>query len=121
MDDALFGKRNKRGDWAPNKVLAYPPVFVWPVQPLGFLKWLFGPGGYILSWNLFYAVVGVLLWGMRDTALSYATTEGTAEFAPNLTRVDLPGVSHWVQQDATDACNTAITRFLSERDTASAA
>lgn len=62
MDDALYGKRDKRGDWKPNKALAYPPVFVWPVQPLGFLRWLLGPGGYILSWNLLYAAVGILLW-----------------------------------------------------------
>ena len=58
----------------------------------------------------------LLLWGMRDTALSYATTHRTEDFAPHLTRHDLPGVSHWVQQDATEACNAALVRFLSEAD-----
>ena len=60
----------------------------------------------------------LLLWGMADTALSYATTEGTEEFAPNLTRVDLPGVSHWVQQDATEACNHALAHFLADPEPA---
>ena len=62
MDDALSGTRNKRGDWKPNKLAAYPPVFVWPAQPLAFLKWMFGYPGYILPWNLLYGAVGVVLW-----------------------------------------------------------
>ena len=62
----------------------------------------------------------LLLWGMRDTALSYATTHGTEEFAPRLTRCDLPEVSHWAQQDATDACNAALTRFLTEEERSAA-
>ena len=62
MDDALFGKRDKRGDWKPSKLIAYPPVFVWPAEPLNFLRWLFGYPGFILPWNLFYGAVGVVLW-----------------------------------------------------------
>ena len=34
MDDALYGKRDKRGDWKPSKLIQYPPVFVWPAQPI---------------------------------------------------------------------------------------
>ena len=62
MDDALYGTRDKRGDWKPSKRLAYPPVFVWPAQPLALLKWLFGYPGYILPWNLLYAAVGIVFW-----------------------------------------------------------
>lgn len=63
----------------------------------------------------------LLVWGMRDTALSYRTTRGTEQFAPKLTRCDLPGVSHWVQQDATGACNDAIHSFLTRLKTCSEA
>ena len=62
MDDALFGKRDKRGDWKPNKVIEYPPVFVWPAKPAAFLKWLFGYQGYLWPWNTVYAVIATLLW-----------------------------------------------------------
>jgi sterol desaturase/sphingolipid hydroxylase (fatty acid hydroxylase superfamily) len=62
MDDTLFGKRDKRGDWKPDELLVYPPVFVWPVQPIRFLKWLFGYPGYILPWNLAYGTIALLLW-----------------------------------------------------------
>ncbi|CAM5774627.1 desaturase [Labrys miyagiensis] len=62
MDDTLYGKRDKRGDWRPLKFLEYPPVFVWPAQPLRFLRWFFGYPGYILPWNLGYAALSLVLW-----------------------------------------------------------
>ena len=54
----------------------------------------------------------LLLWGEDDVALAKYTTDGTEEFARNLTKQFLPGVSHWVQQDATEVCNEALRKFL---------
>ena len=54
----------------------------------------------------------LMLWGEQDTALAKFTTFGTGEFVPNLDLRYLPGVSHWVQQDATEACNDALRQFL---------
>jgi epoxide hydrolase 4 len=54
----------------------------------------------------------LLLWGEKDVALARYTTYGTAAFAPKLTTRYLPGVSHWVQQDATEMCNASLTDFL---------
>ena len=54
----------------------------------------------------------LMLWGEKDTALAKYTTDGTAEFAPKLDLRFLPGVSHWVQQDATEVCNAALREFL---------
>ncbi len=54
----------------------------------------------------------LMLWGEKDTALAKYTTDGTAEFAPDLDLRFLPGVSHWVQQDATEICNEALLDFL---------
>ena len=54
----------------------------------------------------------LMLWGEKDTALARYTTDGTAEFAPQLDLHFLPGVSHWVQQDATEVCNGALRKFL---------
>lgn len=62
MDDALYGTRDKRGDWKPNKLIEYPPVFIWPARPIRFMKWLFGYPGYILPWNLVYAFFAATLW-----------------------------------------------------------
>ncbi|RXH54886.1 alpha/beta fold hydrolase [Granulicella sibirica] len=54
----------------------------------------------------------LLLWGEEDDFLAKYTTEGTEEFVSQLTLKFLPGVSHWVQQDAPEACNEAIRSFL---------
>ena len=62
MDDLAYGTRNKRGDWKPNKLVAYPPVFVWPLRPAGIVRWLIGWNGHVLPWNLFYALLAVLFW-----------------------------------------------------------
>jgi sterol desaturase/sphingolipid hydroxylase (fatty acid hydroxylase superfamily) len=62
MDDALYGIRNKRGDWKPAKLSEYPPVFVWPARPIAFLRWLFGYPGYLFPWNVGYAAISFLVW-----------------------------------------------------------
>lgn len=54
----------------------------------------------------------LMLWGDRDVALSLRTTEGTDEYVRDLRFVQLPGVSHWVQQDATERCNAELRAFL---------
>lgn len=38
----------------------------------------------------------LLIWGDGDTALLPVSTEGLEEFAPDLTRVDVPGADHWL-------------------------
>ena len=38
METAFEGKHNRRGDWQPEEVLDYAPVFVWPPRPKATLK-----------------------------------------------------------------------------------
>jgi hypothetical protein len=67
MDDALYGQRDKRGNWKPFKRVKYPAVFVWPVQPIGILRWLFSYPSWILPWNLLYSAIAVAVWPDCDT------------------------------------------------------
>jgi sterol desaturase/sphingolipid hydroxylase (fatty acid hydroxylase superfamily) len=60
MDDSRFGTRDRRGEWQPRAPLTYPPVFVWPLQPLKALRWFVI--GFIWPWNLLYAAVAILVW-----------------------------------------------------------
>jgi sterol desaturase/sphingolipid hydroxylase (fatty acid hydroxylase superfamily) len=62
VDEAFYGKRNRRGDWQPDRLVTYPPVFVWPVKPIAFLKWVFGYPGYLAPWNLLYGCLAALIW-----------------------------------------------------------
>ena len=59
MDDLQYGKRNKRGDWAPSAPSQTAPLFVFPPQPLAFLKWL---PGYFLPYNLLFAILTLIWW-----------------------------------------------------------
>jgi sterol desaturase/sphingolipid hydroxylase (fatty acid hydroxylase superfamily) len=59
MDDLRYGNRNKRGDWAPSAPVETAPLFVFPPQPLAFLKWL---PGYFLPYNLLFAVLTLVWW-----------------------------------------------------------
>lgn len=62
VDDALYGTRDKRGNWKPNKLPKRAPVFVWPVQPKRFLIWLFGYPGYLWPYNTIYIAISLVLW-----------------------------------------------------------
>ena len=55
----------------------------------------------------------LMIWGEEDRALDKATTNGTSRYVTDLTVRYLPGVSHWVQQDAPEAVNEMIACFLS--------
>lgn len=54
----------------------------------------------------------LMIWGEEDTALSKATTFGTEQYVNNLTLRYLPGVSHWVQQEAPEKVNAMIAAWL---------
>jgi sterol desaturase/sphingolipid hydroxylase (fatty acid hydroxylase superfamily) len=61
MDDSIQ-VRDGRGDWKPQNQLHAPPVFVWPLQPLSFVRWFFGYPGYLFPWNAAYALTAFATW-----------------------------------------------------------
>jgi epoxide hydrolase 4 len=54
----------------------------------------------------------LMIWGLEDTALGKATTEGTDRYVKDLTLRYLPGVSHWVQQEAPEKVNAMIEAWI---------
>lgn len=54
----------------------------------------------------------LLLWGDSDVALRLRTTRGTEKYVSNLTFRVLPGVSHWIQQEAPEAVNAMLEAWL---------
>ena len=48
------------GGWTPGK-LKYKPIFIWPLKPLVFLKWLFHyPNGFIFPWAIIHFAITLL-------------------------------------------------------------
>ncbi len=54
----------------------------------------------------------MIVWGEADVALDLICLEGTERYVRNLTLHRLPGVTHWVQQDAPDIVNVHLRAFL---------
>lgn len=64
------------------------------------------PGSGIVS------VPTLQIWGEEDTALGLEALEGTDRYVADLTVHRLPGVSHWVQQEAPEAVNAHLQTWL---------
>ncbi len=63
----------------------------------------------------------LMIWGEQDTALGLELTEGYAPYVADFTLERLPGVSHWVQQEAPDAVNARLAHWLTARGLAAGA
>ncbi len=54
----------------------------------------------------------LMIWGEEDSALNIKCTEGTEQWVENFTLHRLPGVSHWVQQEAPEKVNAILQDWL---------
>ncbi|MEH6663010.1 MAG: alpha/beta hydrolase [Parasphingorhabdus sp.] len=54
----------------------------------------------------------LMIWGEEDTAIDIRCTDGTEQWVPNLELHRLPGVSHWVQQEAPEKVNSILREWL---------
>ncbi len=59
MEDSKFGRRNKKGDWAPNKVLEPAPIWLLPPQPRKILAWL---PAFFLPYNVLFMLSALGYW-----------------------------------------------------------
>jgi len=85
---------------------------------LNYYRALVRGGGGERQRRLGYPVIEVptlMIWGKEDVALCVETTYGTGEFVKDLTLRYLPGVSHWVQQEAPEVVNGMIAAWLDGR------
>lgn len=57
----------------------------------------------------------LMVWGEQDPFLGLALTRGYKPYVNDLTLVRLPGVSHWVQQEAADRVNATVGVWLAGR------
>lgn len=54
----------------------------------------------------------LIVWGEEDAALGIELLDGTDAYVPDLTIKRLPGVSHWVQQEAPEKVNAILKDWL---------
>jgi len=58
----------------------------------------------------------LMIWGEADTALGIEMTEGYGPYVRDFTLKRLPGVSHWVQQEAPGKVNAQMRDWLARLD-----
>lgn len=54
----------------------------------------------------------LMIWGEEDAALGLELTEGYGPYVEDFTLERLPGVSHWVQQEAPEEVNRRLAAWL---------
>ena len=54
----------------------------------------------------------LIIWGENDMALDIHLLDGVEAWVPNLTLHRLPGISHWVQQDAPEEVNRLLSDWV---------
>ena len=57
----------------------------------------------------------LMIWGEQDTALGVELTVGYSPYVTDFTLKRLPGVSHWVQQEAPGQVNDAMLGWLAAK------
>jgi pimeloyl-ACP methyl ester carboxylesterase len=62
--------------------------------------------------SLFVDIPTLMIWGEEDSAISKGAALGTEAHVRDLTLRFLPGVSHWVQQEAPEAVNAILAAWL---------
>ena len=60
----------------------------------------------------------LLIWGEQDMALDKRLTVGTDQLVESLVVRFLPGVSHWVQQEAPETVNAILEAWLADQPVA---
>jgi pimeloyl-ACP methyl ester carboxylesterase len=62
----------------------------------------------------------LMIWGERDPFLGIELTRGYGPYVVDLTTVRMPGVSHWVQQEAAARVNNTLGAWMASRGLAAA-
>ncbi|MCW0181896.1 MAG: alpha/beta fold hydrolase [Zavarzinia sp.] len=123
----FVGHARNKGNFPPDVLAEYQRNALRPGALTGMLNYyranirLPRPGGTRMPPVPKLTVPTLMIWGEADAALGKELTVGTEALVPGITIRYLPGVSHWVQQDAPQTVNAMIEAFLDGRPVPEAA
>jgi pimeloyl-ACP methyl ester carboxylesterase len=120
--DRMFQETSRRAEaFRPEDVAVYQKNVRRPGAAkamIDYYRALVRGGGFRRQNELGYPPIEVptlMLWGTDDVALGVELTFGTDEFIPDFTLRYLPGVGHWVQQEAPDQVNAMLEAWLTDK------
>ncbi len=115
-DDAAAIRRMFAGLRLPPAILAtYTRQITEPGAATAMLNWYRAarrPISRVAGLGRVIETPTLVIWGERDVALDLACLDGLDRHVRHLTIRRLPGISHWVQQEAPEAVNAALCDFL---------
>lgn len=74
MAETTWGVRDKQGEWQPDELPQPGPLFQWPWRPGKIAWYLFAPQGFFWPYNLFYALLAILVWRSFTPSLDQTAT-----------------------------------------------
>lgn len=74
MEQSAWGVRDKDGEWHPEELPKLAPVFSLPWKPKAVFKYLFGFGGLLVPFNLFYLGLAVVAYLFLTPSLETTKT-----------------------------------------------
>jgi pimeloyl-ACP methyl ester carboxylesterase len=116
--ERMFRGSLKRSETISDEVLAiYRDNVSQPGAATAMINWYraLARGGFRRQLDAGFPVIStrtLVIWGLADVALDPITLHGIEMYVADLTLRTLPGVSHWVQQDAPDVVNAMVLSFL---------
>ena len=101
----------------PDVLATYTQQIFEPGAATAMLNWYRAmrlPGAHLPYLAQVIETPTLVVWGENDVALDPICLDGTDRYVRHLTLKRLPGVSHWVQQDAPDTVNALLRDFLEQ-------
>ncbi len=112
---AFHGMAVDKTNFTPDVLDRYAADAQRPGAITGMINWyraaMRRPGRLAGPWPVIETPT-LIVWGEADAALGIELLEGTEDRVRDLTIRRLPGVSHWVQQEAPQAVNAILGEWL---------
>jgi pimeloyl-ACP methyl ester carboxylesterase len=117
---AFTGMARDRTRFEPALIDAYRDHAAIPGALTGMINWYRaatrgGLAGFRREVVAPVTVPTLMIWGVEDDALGIKLTEGYDGLVTDFTLHRLPGISHWVQQEAPERVNAILLDWLSAR------
>lgn len=113
--EAFHGWAIDKSNFTPDVLDRYATDAQRPGAMTGMINWYraaFRLGGKLRGpWPMIETPT-LIVWGEEDAALGIELLDGTDAYVRDLTVKRLPGVSHWVQQEAPEAVNALLKAWL---------
>ena len=118
IGDAFTGMAVDKSRFPPEVTDVYRQNALIPGAMTAMINYSRANTGLLGRWGPAPPVIEIptlMIWGEADTALGLENTEGYEALVEDFTLRRLPGVSHWVQQEAPERVNEILSGWLAGR------